>query len=232
MKLAELAFACYVYSQMSDYDSSYCQLLKATRPQMDFRREDHCMALLRWLNAWGCRQFAVQYHQLAAREIEMWYEEIADRFFPFEKSLMSLSEDDFKIIQKAYSELSSRTASKRKSRNGNMTRVKIGPTGAAKILFALRPNSLIPWDEPIRAELDIDGGGHSYCEYLRKVRNHLKELSDDCERSGFALIDLPQKLNRRESSVAKLIDEYYWVTVTRGCSAPKEDDLRRWVSWF
>lgn len=50
MKLGELAFACYIYGRMSDYDSSYRRFVKATRPELDLRSKQHLLALLKWLN--------------------------------------------------------------------------------------------------------------------------------------------------------------------------------------
>jgi hypothetical protein len=68
--------------------------------------------------------------------------------------------------------------------------------------------------------------------YLRIVRDYLEELSQDCERLGCKLVDLPQMLGRPESSVTKLIDEYFWVTISRKCPVPDESELMRWASWW
>ena len=75
MKLSELAFACYIYGQMSDYDSSYLHFLEATNHALDLKVAEHRIELLKWLNKWGCRQFAKIYYHLASEEIETWYEE-------------------------------------------------------------------------------------------------------------------------------------------------------------
>jgi hypothetical protein len=232
MKLGELAFACHVYSYMIDYDSSFSRLLSATKPRLDLHHDKHIMDLLKWLNDWGCRQFAKKDHPDAAREIKSWYGEFAEKLVPKEKTLISLSEDDLKGIESAYSNLCSKIASNRRSRNGKISPVVVGPTGTAKILFALRPNSLIPWDEAIRKKFRLDGTANSYSEYLRKAKNLLEELSKDCKENGFELSKLPQKLNRLESSPAKLIDEFYWVTVSRKCLVPSKEILQQWISWM
>ena len=231
MKLYELAFACYVYSHMTNYDSSFLDLINNTRPGLDLNNASHRMELLVWLNSWGCRQFAVDHHEMASEEIMKWHEDFKDLLFPEDKDLTSLSEIDFRVIKTAYSSLCSKIASIRTLRNGNTTNVVVGPTGAAKILFAIRPNALIPWDEPIRNKFELDGDGNSYVKYLLIVINHLKELSNECRRNNFELSDLPRKLNRPSSSVTKLIDEYYWVTVSRGCPAPSGNELKIWISW-
>jgi hypothetical protein len=69
------------------------------------------------------------------------------------------------------------------------------------------------------------------CRVFRKVRNQLEDISHDCRRNGFELSDLPKILGRSESSLPKLIDEYHWVTITRGCPAPGSEELKRWMAW-
>jgi len=105
---------------------------------------------------------------------------------------------------------------------GEHTKVEIGPTGTAKILFALRPNALIPWDEPMRKELTLNGLDSHYEKFLNIVRRHIEELNQACITRGHSLSALPQLLNRRTSSLVKLIDEYFWVTISRKCPVPKQ----------
>lgn len=231
MKLGELAFACYIYGRMSDYDSSYKRLLDATRPEIDLKSNQHLLALLKWLNDWGCRQFAKEYHTLAAKEIEEWYAELSQQLISKDATILSLTDESIKSVERAYADLVVRTASYRKSSSGRKSRVEVGPTGTAKILFALRPTALLPWDDPIREEFGLDGSAHSYGVYLRVARDYLEELSHDCKQNGFDLTDLPVKLGRPDSSIAKLIDEYFWVTISRKCPAPSSDELKCWVSW-
>jgi hypothetical protein len=217
---------------MSGYDESYQRLIKKTKPCIDLQNDDHRKALLRWLNDWGCRQFAIKYHDLASNEMANWFEEAGKDLLYIDKSIMMLNENDLRIIKNSYSRLVTKIASKRQLKNGNITNVEFGPTGAAKIFFALRPATLIPWDDSIRVKLGYDGTAKSYCEYLLMANILLVELGIECKRNGFTLDDLPVKLNRRGSTLAKLIDEYYWVTVTRKCPAPKDNDIKIWVSWL
>ena len=151
MKLSNLAFACYIYSRMTDFDSSYEKLLSTTQPQLDFHSEEHVSMLLEWLNAWGCRQFAKDYHGLAAQELAEWYDTIGNQIFDKDKALLELSDQDLNLVDRAYGSLINKTASMRRTAAGNSVRVEVGPTGAAKILFAWRPQALIPWDDPMRA---------------------------------------------------------------------------------
>ena len=231
MKLAEIAFACYIYSHMSDYDRSYLRFVKETSPQLDLRLRPHQMALLKWLNDWGCRQFSKDYHGLAAKEIGEWCEEFGARLFPMDRALLSLSDEDLALVEHAYDNLIARTASRKKRENGYETKVTVGPTGTAKILFAVRPNALIPWDEPIRERFGADNSARSYVNYLLTAKGHLEELSQECDKRGYRLSDLPQLLGRSTSSIVKMIDEYFWVTISRSCPVPSDDELMRWVTW-
>lgn len=232
MRLAELAFACYVYGPMSDYDSSYLQFLQKTKPQLDLSKPNHRMALLKWLNDWKCRQFARRYHDLASEEIRLWFEEVRNQLLPLDKTLLTFSSNDFAFVKNAYKELLHRTASIRTLLNGDQSKVEFGPTGTSKILFALRPNSMIPWDEAMRAKFQLAGSEGDYVKFLKIVKKDIEELDNTCNRSGYKLSDLPQLLGRPKFSLTKLIDEYHWVTITRNCSVPTSKLLMQWAQWW
>jgi len=217
---------------MTDYDSSYLQFQKETSPQLDLSYEQHRKALLNWLNDWGCRQFAIDYHGLASEEIRNWYQDVGNQLFPLDRTLLDLSDSDFTSVSTAYAKLVNRTASKRTLRVGGQAKVEFGPTGTAKILFALRSNALIPWDEQIRIKFHFENTADDYAKYLQLVRKNLEELKDACERNSCRLSDLPQLLGRPKSSLAKLIDEYFWVTVSRKCPAPTSKELAQWAQWY
>ena len=231
MRLAELAFACHVYAPMTDYDNSYYHFRRETHPQLDLKNNQHRIALIEWLNAWGCRQFALAYHDLASQEIHSWYRLFDACLFSPGKSLLDLTGSDLELVEQAYEKLVDRTASMRKRPRGGQTEVTIGPTGTAKILFAFRPDALIPWDEPIRHHFQLGDSAHAYVEYLHIVRKNLEELDQACEELGYRLSGLPELLNRSTSSLTKLIDEYFWVTISRGCATPDSADLLKWAAW-
>ena len=50
-------------------------------------------------------------------------------------------------------------------------------------------------------------------------------------RFGIKAGDIPSAVGRPESSIPKLIDEYYWVTITKGCAPATAKDLERWFGW-
>lgn len=141
------------------------------------------------------------------------------------RTLSELTRDELGCIQEAYQSLSERKASDR-VKNGKKVAVSSGPTGASKILFAIRPEAIVPWDTSIR-----DTFGVPYAEFLERARLTLRELETASRKHGLELADLPKRLNRPQSTLAKLIDEYYWITISNNCPAPDADTLNRWVEW-
>ena len=230
MRLSELALACFLYAQFTDYDDSYLSFLQVTNHHPDLANSEHRKALLIWLNRWGCRQFAIEYHELASSEILSWYNQFNSTLFDRNKNLWELTEAEINFVAQAYEALSNKRASLRK-RKENTSSVSVGPTGAAKILFAIIRNALIPWDIPIRSHYGYDSSGASYLTYLYRVKSILKELEDTCNKNGFTLAQLPKQLRRNNSTVPKLIDEYHWVTITNGCSLPTQDIFQKWAQW-
>ena len=75
MELSELAFACYIYERIGGYDEALYKFIENTKPNLDIMKSEHRIELLKWLNKWGCRQFAKEYYILASEEIKCWYEE-------------------------------------------------------------------------------------------------------------------------------------------------------------
>ena len=230
MTLSELAFACFLYGRITDYDESYLRFVQSTANSPDLANPEHRQALLTWLNKWGCRQFALKYHQYASGEILSWYNEYAPTLIPRRKNLWELSDSELTAVSVAYESLAARIASYRKQK-ADPVAVHVGPTGASKILFAIRPQALPPWDEPIRKSLGYDTARHSYLSYLKDVKSTLEELALSCKEHGFQLVDLPKRLDRPDSTVPKLIDEYYWVTLTRKWSVPRPSTFERWAEW-
>lgn len=109
--------------------------------------------------------------------------------------------------------------------------MSFGPAGAAKVFFALRPISLPPWDDAIRTGLGYDESKLSYARFLVDAKRHLEELLEDATRFGITPKNLPSVLGRPESSLAKLVDEYLWVTITNECACPDRGELERWLRW-
>lgn len=139
MKLLHLRIACYLYNQFTDYDSSYLQL--STRyPNLHLNKIEHVKALIVWLRSWGCRQFKSDDEKQSIDSIMNWYNSIKSNIPGTNVSLLeyNLSKNK-KLIIEAFNNLSTRKAATRQ-RGDQLIDVNIGPVGAAKTLFALRPN--------------------------------------------------------------------------------------------
>ncbi len=228
MTLRELAIACDVYQGITGDDRDYLEFRRTTNHSPDLSIPEHRQALLKWLRRWGCRQFAVRYSDLASREIQSWWEECSARLPPVDRNLWDIEESEVSSAGAAFSALSARTASRRGKKRQI---VRVGPTGAAKILFAVRPKAMVPWDGSIRATLGYGGDSLAYVRFLEDLKAELTRLSEACRRGRFDLAKMPVRLGYRHATVPKLIDQYYWVTITRGQELPDAATLERWVQW-
>jgi hypothetical protein len=227
MRLFELAVATWVFGHVLDFDISYKAFLESVGGTLDLADPEHRNAMLVWLNKWGCRQFALAYHGEASDQIGAWYGERHGDLPTAERNLWELTGEELHAVTRAYDNLASRRASERIGTGG----VRIGPTGAAKILFAARPRALPPWDDPIRRKLGFTGSPASYRAFLDDVRRCVDDLASECQRHGLRLDELPHRLGRPLSTVPKLVDEYYWVTLTRKCKLPDKATVQEWGRW-
>ena len=231
MKLFQLAYACRIYGGLTLFDAGYHTLLDKTGGKLNFGDPSHVKALLVWLNSWGCRQFAVDYHDLAIESIRGWAQRWESRLPDGVMTLDRLSDKEIEEAGNAYADISKSLASRR-SRDGNFYDVQVGPTGAAKILFAARPRAFPPWDDPIRDRFGFDGSRHSYCDYLVRVREQIRQLCGEAAEFGIPPENIPVEIGRPRSTLPKLIDEYNWVTVTKGFLPPESSDIAKWYTWW
>ncbi|MGA7630228.1 MAG: hypothetical protein WCB11_05645 [Terriglobales bacterium] len=218
LTLAELSLGCYMYATTT-YDGGYFEFLDETAPAFDLTQEPHRKSLLKFLNSWGCRIEKADF-DAATTQIGEWYDGTSSRLFPTTKGLLSLTDSDLDMVEEAFEGLAGRRACKRK------TFAKV-PT--AKVLFALRPNALMPWDKSILDHFRLNGSARSYCQHLRWAKERLQELSGECTKRGFELADLPTKIERPLSTVPKLIDEYLYVTLTQNFQL--KELIERWTKW-
>jgi len=227
IELYQLAFSSYVYTNMTGYDRTYKELVDNTGNRVNLYEVQHRRFIIKWLNSWGCRQFALEYHNQASKSILEWYKRFANKIIASNKDLLMANEQDISDVCESYEALSRSFASYREGQ----IRVNIGPTGAAKLLFALRPKILPPWDHPIRRELGFDGRKESYERFLYHTKKQLNNLSRQCEEHGFHIQDLPKKLGREDVTLPKLIDEYYWLVITKKVIPPDRSILKGWYEF-
>ena len=229
LRLHELAFACRIYGALTGYDSSLARLRRATGGNPDPQDPTDQEYLFGWLNDWGCRQFSTAHHaSVAAPSLTAWAGEWLPRLPPASAVLEAIDPAHFNLVGRAYGDLRARQAGTRTRRNGLISHVEYGPVGAAKTLFALRPNLCAPWDDYTLSRLGFDRSAASYASYLRHVLTQLQAVA---AQADVAIAHLPALVGRPESTPPKLIDEYYWVTITRDFTPPGREELAKWLGW-
>lgn len=237
MKLGELAFTCYIFDKIDDGD--FAKFWKAVKC-LDFNKDEDCATLIEYLNPhWGCRRPKVS-HKEAGKKLKTWHKKWADKLFNRDKNLCKLENEDLDLAANAYEELLIKCKVQYVTKNGKTRSISFGPTTAAKILFILRPKALPPWDDTIKKKL-IERksiNGHNEKDLYKNFLIHVKEkvvpsLREDCKKHGFELEKLPQELGGPDYiTIPKLIDEYYWITITRKIVAPTREVLQRWLKWY
>ncbi|WP_406387628.1 MmcQ/YjbR family DNA-binding protein [Streptomyces sp. NBC_00887] len=202
----ELRHAAGVFNGFSNIDTSWLRLLDSTRPALDLSDEHHRAALLRWLNSWGCRIRYPREGEPAPFDtgVEEWWRDCGAEL-PV-AGLTALSDRDISTFADAYAQLAAlRVASGPRARS-------LGPTAAAKALYALRPHGVMPWDAAIAEQLHGARDAAAFAGHLRLGRfwaQSLLEAMDVTEE------DLPGAVGRPSVSLAKVLDEYLYVKITK-----------------
>jgi len=152
---------------------------------------------------------------MSVKALEQWYKQ----------NFKKLPEPDFLLISPNHYNYFSTTKeifnklmhTKIAERYNATSEVTVGPVGAAKILFALRPNFYAPWDRQICQNKGYNLDGIGYIKYLNDIKSILLDLQNECFQNNKQITDLINITNRTLSSLPKLIDEYNWVTITKNC---------------
>lgn len=220
-----------MYESMTDYARSLDRFRQKVGASLDLSREDHRRALLKFLNDWGCRNLAKKWHGLASDVLARWYADAEVKLRPFDGSLAELDEAHLDDLADVFDSLSTQIASK-PTKKGKQIEVSFGPTATSKTLFALRPHLLPAWDGEIRKQSGRDGSGRPYVEFAKDIHNKIGETERSCASPDFSLANLPRMLRRPAyTTVAQLMVEYYWITMTRGVSLPSSITVREWLYW-
>jgi hypothetical protein len=108
----------------------------------------------------------------------------------------------------------------------------LGPTGASKLLFAVRPTTAMAWDAAIQTKFDLRGDREGYRAMLARSKREAKILVADATRCGITdRRSIPETVGRSGHTLPKLLDEYHWVTITRRHQIPVFEELRQWMQW-
>ncbi|GAA1349039.1 hypothetical protein [Saccharothrix algeriensis] len=206
--LATLRAAADQFGRYTRPDRSWAALLAATAPAVDLGRAAHRAAAHRWLNAWGCRiryprdgEPAVFDQGLAA-----WWERGRAGLPEPGTRLGELTDAEIEAVAGCFADLAATPAAARRS---------LGPTAAAKLLFAVRPDSLMPWDDLIARRLHGARDRAAYAAHLRLGRGWALDLLAEAGADEPALV---AALGRPGGSLAKLLDEFCYLVHTRGWS--------------
>jgi len=95
----------------------------------------------------------------------------------------------------------------------------IGPTNASKILHVLCPKFFVMWDRKIREKhIGKNCNSEAYIEFLCLMKNKMPIVQDtnQLKNIGEILENKPC-----EKTMAKLIDEYNFITITKGIDLKK-----------
>lgn len=230
MNLCDLVLACSMYNSLTPFNVSLGDLKKKTDDSIDLTKLCHCTHVVEWLNKWGCRHLSKESHYIASSAIRDWYNQEGTKLFPVGKALWELDNQEMERVVAAYGSLMDRTGAC-PIRGGKKLQMDIGPTAASKILFAVRPEALMPWDEAMRKEFGCDGSKESYFKFLVDIRKLANRIGELCEANDFDISELPHKMDRDGSTVLELINEYVWVTVTRKCKLPSAQKVALWAHW-
>lgn len=187
-------------------DKSWDALLATTAPRVNPGRAAHRRALLVWLNAWGCR---IRYPRDGEPDvfdtaIAAWWRRHGRRLPEAGASLTGLSEQTIATLGDSYAEL----AASRVAPTGRT----LGPTAASKMLYALRPGALMPWDEGIALRLHGKRDGAAYADHLRTCRDWAQRLLAE---AGMDEDELSEAFGCPGRTLVKMLDDYCYIVFTR-----------------
>jgi hypothetical protein len=220
MKLYELAYACRLYQ--GRFDDAYRDVRKDLEddPNMDFPER-----LLQFLNKWGCRISRENFGALE-KHLEEWASRWIRQLPHASKDILSLRPNEVELIGESFDHL---------------LKPHFGDTCAAKTLHVLRYRALPAWDAYIKEKCLGTGGlsgqtaGETYSKFLHHVAEEILDLKQDVERLKYSLTEVPKLVKRREESyeisLVKLVDEYYWITITKDQRVPDRDQIEEWLGW-
>ncbi|GEM_PF-1187792 len=230
MLLYEIEFVNFIFKNLTELKDSYQDLANTAENSVDLNKPEHSKALLTWLYRWRNRQFPPDFHDELSDSLKKWYKENKGYLPENNKNIWELDDSNYSQIVFPYNSLS-RIVTPKKIRDGKYVKTSIGPIGTSKILYALRPKSMIPLDTSTRLNFNFDGSAHSYIKYLKLIKKIAIGLDKQCRLNGFCIQELPRKINRKNATIPALIDEYHWVTITKRCKIPDKNTLKRWFAW-
>jgi hypothetical protein len=166
-----------------------------------------------WLNKWTCRIRIPPTGKADpfVASLAEWWTAMRTSLPDESARLAGLSDHELGAIAAAYGSLAPRTAAV--NRKGQLR--SFDPTATAKLLYFLRPLAVTPWDKAISRH--VPGVGEpAFLEHLRLCRGWANDLIEEAHACGVGEDEIGSLVGRPLSSVAKLIDEWLYQTVTAG----------------
>lgn len=205
--VATLAESVAVFTAFANVDRAEGRFTADTTPRPDLGRPDHRAALLRFLNGWGCRIRLPRPGEpdLFDAGIAVWWATFAATL-P-RASLDRLSDGAIRRLVAPFDALAAvRVAPAR----------TLGSTAAAKALYALRPRSVLPWDAAIATTLHGGRDGAAFARHVTLGREWANAVLVELGSHGrpVSAAGAPALLGRGGVSLAKILDEYAFVTIT------------------
>lgn len=210
--LQQLGWSAFIYHYSSNYDEDY-QALMLKQIVKDLREnpkrvkaDDFLKQVIGFLNKWRCR---IEKTTSKARDILNALNKLHDRFQRLSNvDLMAADLDaSGSDVVDIYNKL----------------RETLGSTATSKLMHILNDGLFVMWDNRIREEYECKDNGRGYLKFLREMQEFAKEVVEDAKRRGISdpADFLSDKLGSRyQKRLAKFIDEYNWVTITRGMELP------------
>lgn len=205
--LAALRQAAAVFNGFRNVDTTWLRLVAETSPALDLAEPAHRTLLLRWLNSWGCRIRYPRDGEPAPFDtgIAAWWHASGAKLPS--ASLPQLTDADVETIAAVYTELAAVPVGAPPARR------TLGPTAAAKALYALRPLTVIPWDAAIAQRLYRGRDGAAFAEHLRLGRAWAQAVIAETGTHPDGR-EIPALAGRPAVSLAKVLDDYLYVTIT------------------
>ena len=181
----------------------------------DLASPAHARRLRVWLNQWLCRiGYPAADDDVFAESLAAWWRDWQGLLPPAGTGLADLSDADLQDVSRSYAGLRRLPAAV--SRTGRVR--SVGPTAAAKLLYFVRPAAVTAWDRQISGRT---GGGQDQSAFLRHLivcQSWAAGLEAEGRAIGLKAEEIGPHLGRPKSSVAKLIDEWLYATITVGLS--------------
>ncbi|UVS77487.1 hypothetical protein [Actinokineospora sp. UTMC 2448] len=194
--LAALRRTSAIFNDYSGVDKSWLRLAGTA---LDLADAEHRALLLRFLNSWGCRIRYPGDGDPFDADLAAWWESWGAALPA--GALAELSDVEIDALGRAYADLAAVAVSSRRT---------LGATAASKALYALRPRAVMPWDAAIATRVHGTRDGAAFAAHLRLGRTWANAVLAESAQEEQALC----AMLARPVSLAKILDEYLYVTIT------------------